>query len=95
MSNILTLSPEVIAAYKIIIEEPGKHGFTFRPLKECFEESEIGTAKHILFKEYVDYIEMPLPKVIFYIIMDALFPVIKTPPIGDYGYPLKFKPEET
>lgn len=89
--DTIELSPASVNAYKTIMEDPLGYGFDFRPLKDCFEPSEVATPKHILFKEYVEYIQKPLPKVMFYIIMDGLFPVAKAPN-GDFGYKLKFKP---
>lgn len=92
MSDTLTLSPGLIDAYKTIMQDPAAHGFIFRPLNECFETSEAATPKHILFKEYVDYIDKPLPKVIFYIVMDALYSTAKAAN-GDLGYKVKFIPQ--
>lgn len=69
----LTLSNETIDAYKTILSNPLEHGFSFKPLKECFEKSEKVTAKHILFEQLIELIKVPLPKIIFYIIMDEMF----------------------
>lgn len=90
--EVIELNPESVNAYKTIIENPSAHGFNFRPLKDCFEVSEVATPKHILFNEYVAYIGKPLPKVMFYIIMDGLHKTFKAPD-GLFGYNLKFKPE--
>ena len=38
-----------------------------------FEKSDKVTAKHILFDQLIEVIKVPLPKVIFYILMDEMF----------------------
>jgi hypothetical protein len=86
----MDLNEESINAYKTILEDPAKHGFDFRPLSECFEKAEQATPAHLLFKEFLDYIQKPLPKVFFYIIMDRLYPKAKAPN-GDMGYLVTFK----
>lgn len=68
----MTLTPQTIDAYKQILSNPSKHGFNFKPLNECFSKSETVTAQHILFDSYVGYIAKPLPKVVFYIIMQEI-----------------------
>jgi len=90
--DTIELNTASVNAYKTIMEGPLAYGFDFRPLSECFEPSEVATPKHILFKEYVEYIQKPLPKVMFYIVMDGLYPVVKASS-GEFGYKLKFKPE--
>lgn len=80
-----------MAAYKELMVNPSVHGLDFPPLSDCFESFEAGTAKHILFKEYLDKIKKPLPKIFFYIVMDELYPVVKAAD-GNLGYKLKIKP---
>lgn len=87
----MELTSEAIDAYKTIMENPSQYGFSFRPLVDCFVGSDDATPKHILFNEYLAYIQKPLPKVIFYIIMDQLYPQAKAP-TGEFGYRIKFKP---
>lgn len=92
----MELNPQVIDAYKQILLEPSKYGFDFTPLKECFEKSEVVTAKHILFQQYGEYIDKPLPKVIFYIIMDEVFGFCNSKDEkGDLGYNLKLTSQPT
>jgi hypothetical protein len=84
----MEISEESIAAYQTILTNPAEHGFTFKPLDECFEPADEATPKHILFQQYVDYINAPLPKFFFYIIMDRKHQQAKAPS-GDLGYKLK------
>lgn len=69
----IQLSPGLVAAYKELLTNPKKNGFDFRPITECFREIETVTPKHELFNVYIEYLQKPLPKVIFYIIMDELY----------------------
>lgn len=69
----MELTPALISAYRDIIFNPSKHGLEFKPMKDCFEKSDEVTAKHILHFKFMIYINKPLPKVIFYILMDELF----------------------
>jgi hypothetical protein len=101
MNEPIRLTPEVIDLYKDFLVNPGKHNLSYRPITECFEKSSTVTAKHILAKQYMDYLNRPLPKVVLYIIMDQVFgqcdgldPVTK---FGDHpnapgclGYHLRF-----
>lgn len=73
MSETIRLSPGLVAAYKELLTNPKKNGFDFRPITECFREIETVTPKHELFNVYIEYLQKPLPKVIFYIIMDELY----------------------
>lgn len=91
----MELSYDAINAYKELLTNPQKYGFDFKPIKECFEEVEEVTPKHILYEQYMEYLKKPLPKVVFYIIMDELFGdrIAKTSCTGLYkgylGYKLK------
>lgn len=69
----MELNTQAIDAYKQILSNPSQHGFSFKPLKECFEVSDKVTAKHILFEQLIEVIKVPLPKVIFYILMDEMY----------------------
>lgn len=90
----MELSKESVDAYKELLENPEKYGLEFRPLKECFESSDQVTPKHILFEQYIEYLQKPLPKVIFYIIMDEVYGNLigrKDEKPKDLGYKLTFK----
>ena len=91
--KIMELSKESVNAYKELIKNPQKHGPDFNPLSECFQASEKVTPKHILFDEYVKYLQKPLPKVIFYIIMDEEYGDLigKDEESGNVGYKLTLK----
>lgn len=90
--NEIVLSPESVNAYKTLMTDPKNHGLTMPSLDECFEEAGEATAKHILFQQYIDVIQKPLPKVFFYIIMDELYPKqIDKAADGCLGYKLKIK----
>jgi hypothetical protein len=69
----LILNEESIAAYKELMTNPTVHGLDMKTLKDCFRETENVTPKHILFEQYRDLIQKPIPKVIFYIIMDEVY----------------------
>ena len=89
MSEIM-LTPEAVSAYKTLMTKPKENGLDIPSLDKCFIDAEEGTAKHILFKEYLDRIQKPLPKVFFYIIMDELYAnkIVKCAD-GNLGYKLK------
>ena len=89
--DTITLCPESVSAYKELMTNPKANGLDMPSLAECFEEAESGTAKHILFKEYLERIgNKPLPKVFFYIVMDELHSnkIVKCAD-GNIGYKLK------
>lgn len=86
--DTIPLNAETVALYKQMLTQPEKFQQTYKPLKDCFAASETATAKHELFAQYSDYIKKPLPKVMFYIIMDELYPVGKASN-GCSGYFLK------
>lgn len=72
--NTIPLTPETVKMYKDILTEPEKNKLPYKPITDCFKKSETVTAQHVLFNEYIAYIEnRPLPKVIFYIIMQEIF----------------------
>jgi hypothetical protein len=95
MENIV-VCPESVAAFRELMTNPGKHGLSFPSLDNCFIASDTPTAKHILFKQYVDLINKPLPKIFFYIVMDEVFPKIGIDPTNNCaGYYLKVKNQST
>lgn len=69
----IIINEETIAAYKEIICNPRNYGFAFDSIKDFFIKSETVTAKHILANEYLNHMNLPLPKVILYIVMNELF----------------------
>lgn len=91
----MELSYSSIEAYKKLLTNPTNYGFEFKPIQECFEKVEEVTPKHILYEQYMEYLKKPLPKVVFYIVMDELFGdrIGKTGDKGIYkcylGYKLK------
>ncbi|KKN15085.1 hypothetical protein LCGC14_0989600 [marine sediment metagenome] len=88
----MNLNPETIGAYKELLLNPSKHKLDFKPITECFEKSDDVTAKHILAKEFIDYLNKPLPKVILYIVMNQVFGQCDgKDSSGNLGYHLKFK----
>jgi hypothetical protein len=90
----MILNVETIDAYQELLTNPAKNKLHFKPIKECFEKSEIVTAKHTLAEQFIEYVEKPLPKLILYIIMDQVFGLCDgKDEDGNLGYHLKFKPE--
>lgn len=98
----LTITPDVIGRYKDLLVHPEKYGCAYQPLHEAFVECDEVTPQDTLFIQYLDYIEKPLPKVVFYIVMQeefsefrAIEPIEKTPrgivKGGRFGYRLKLK----
>ena len=88
----MNLTPKAVDAYKQLVTNPAEHGFfDYKPLAECFEESEEVTPKHIRFDSYVTYLSRPLPKILFYIIMDEIYGnlIAKDENTGDLGYKVK------
>lgn len=90
----IPLTPSVIAKFTDFLVNPEKNNCTYKPLKECFVEGDHYEPQHLLYQQYVDYIKKPLPKVIFYIIMQEQFPEYygkddRPGMRGDLGYKLK------
>lgn len=81
----MLITPQAVAAYKTLMMEPKENGLDFPPISEVFRPSEQATAKHILFQQYVDLIKKPLPKIMFYIIMDSMYPQAHAAD-GNLGY---------
>lgn len=90
----MTLTPEVVSAYKELITNPKKHGLELTAITDFFIENDKVTAKHILAKAYADHIQKPLPKVIIYIIMDEIYgQCSEKADDGNLGYKLTFNNE--
>lgn len=86
----MVLNEESVNAYRTIAENPAEYKLTCPALKDCFESTEIATAKHILFDQYLELTKLDFPKLIFYIIMKDIYPVGKSPD-GSLGYMVKIK----
>jgi hypothetical protein len=84
----MELNKQTIDAYRELLTNPEKHGLPFKALAECFKASDKITAKHIIYGQFINYLKKPLPKVIFYIIMDELFGCDGKDEKGDLGYKL-------
>jgi len=90
MSNEIILCPEAVAAYKELMTNPKGNGLDIPSLEECIVVSDTIIAKHILYQQYIDLIQKPLPKVFFYIIIDELhFDKMGKGSDGNFGYKLK------
>lgn len=87
----MKINPETINAYTELLLNPSKHGLDFIPLTDCFKKSDTVTAKHVLAKQFIEYLGKPLPKVVLYIIMDNVFGQCDgKDPEGHLGYYLEF-----
>ncbi len=87
----MILNKESVDAYKELITRPKENGLDFPALDELLEQHEEGTPKHILFQQYIDIIKKPVPKVMFYIIVDELYPAMVKCADGNFGWKLKIK----
>lgn len=89
---MIELNQNSVAAHRAILENPAEHGFPFRPIRQCFEQSEEVTANHILFRDFHEEVPM-LHKLFFYIVMQEIFgPPNRKDKEGHLGYHLTFKP---
>jgi hypothetical protein len=74
----MVLTPEVI-----------EHAKKEVAIEQYFQHADTPTAKHILFQEFIEKTKWKgLPKVVFYILMDSLYPVDKAVD-GNLGYKCK------
>ena len=95
----IPLTPDVIAQYKDFLVNPAKYKCDYKPLHDCFVEGDHYAPQNHLYEQYIDYIQKPLPKVIFYIIMQEEFSEYGGCDMitekdgsrhnGDFGYKLK------
>jgi hypothetical protein len=69
----MELNEHSVSAHRQLLTDPSKFGLSFKPISEYFQPAEKATAKHLLFEQFVNEIEVPLQKVFFYIIMDELY----------------------
>ena len=102
----LIITPDVIDLYKDLLVHPDKYGCAYQPLHEAFVGCDEVTPQDKLFEQYLNYINKPLPKVVFYIIMQEEFPEFRAvEPLekisrklikgGCAGYRLKLKTDMT
>jgi hypothetical protein len=69
--STIPMSPLLIEMMRNSLVDPKGNQQDFDPFHECFEKSDIVTAKHILAQQYLKKINRPnIPKLILYIIMD-------------------------
>lgn len=73
----IQMTQETVNLYKDFLLNPEKYKCTYKPLSECFEKSDKYIPQDKLFDDYITYIKKPLPKFMFYIIMEDVF--------GEYG----------
>lgn len=87
----MILNKETIAAYKELLTHPKENRLTFDSIEDCFLKVETVTAKHVLAKYYMLYLNRDIPKVIIYIIMDEVFGQCDGKDEGgNLGYHLRF-----
>lgn len=92
----MQLNKDTINQYKDFLENPQKYECNYKPIKECFAPSKSVTPQHLLYDLYVAHIDKPLPKAVFYIIMQELYDEYrgkapydeKTKKGGEFGYML-------
>lgn len=85
----MEINEQTISAYKKMLSKPKEYNLPFKSLREIFNPSDEAIAKHIVFEEYQKIIDRNIPKLIFYIIMDDIFPQ-NVASDGNLGYCLKF-----
>ena len=100
MSMKIPLTPHTISLYTDMLENPKKYNCDYKPIRECFRMAEKVTPQHQLYEQYVSYINKPLPKPVFYIIMRNTYPTLFTADkhkdesgkiiVEDLGYKLEF-----
>ena len=87
----IPLNEQTVALFRKFVEHPEEcEGCDYKPIRECFEKSDVCTPKHILFNQYIAYLRRPLPKVFFYIIMDEIYSDLAGKAAsGEFGFYLK------
>lgn len=92
----MELNKATINQYKDFLENPQKYDCNYKPIKECFAPSKYVTPQDKLYELYIAHIDKPLPKAVFYIIMQELYDEYrgkapydeKTKKGGEFGYAL-------
>lgn len=72
----IPLTPHTIALYTDMLVNPQKYNCDYKPLKECFRIAKKVTPQDELYEQYVSYINKPVPKPVFYIIMRNMYPLL-------------------
>lgn len=85
----MNLTPETVSAYRDILANPTKHNLPFPSFRDLFLPSDYAIAKHIAHDKYEKIIDRNIPKVIFYILLDEIFPQ-KKDSAGNLGWCFKF-----
>jgi hypothetical protein len=90
----MNLTKDTIAVYTDLLTKPNEHGLDIPALSEVIETTEEATAKYLIYELYLVRVgrsKHVIPKVVFYIIMDNLYP-IKKDEGGYLGYCVRVKP---
>lgn len=72
----IPLTSQTISLFTDMLVNPQKYNCDYKPLKECFRIAKKVTPQDELYEQYVSYINKPLPKPVFYIIMRNIFPLL-------------------
>lgn len=80
----MTITPETISAYKMILDFPKAYKFNTPSWSEMVVNSEVCIPKHILYND-INKIYPNLPKFIFYLIADERLRIGKSES-GEAGY---------
>lgn len=86
----MELNKESVSAYRELLTNPKEHNLPFPSFRELFLHSDQAIAKHVVYEQYQKLIDKKIPKVIFYILLDEIFPQ-KKDASGCLGYCLKFR----
>jgi aminopeptidase C len=96
----IPLTQHTIVLYTDLLVNPEKYNYDYKPLKECFKIVKKITPQDELYEQYVSYINKPLPKTVFYIIMRNMYPALFGADVhkndsgelirGDLGFRLEF-----
>lgn len=86
----MILNEQTVSEYRNLLANPKENGLPFPSFREIFLPSDEAIAKHIVFEKYQKIINRNIPKLIFYILLDEIFPQ-KNDSSGCLGYCLSFK----
>jgi len=87
----MELNQESISAYRELLANPKNHNLPFPSFRDLFLPSDEAIAKHVAHEKYCKLIDRNIPKVIFYILMDEIFPQKKDSE-GNLGWCFKLVP---